>query len=147
MRSHARNDHKECFESLHQQQLVKMPRLALELKSKAADLINEFPKMIFCIGITKIWRRGEMWVHIRSAIFFLFWQLCWSPPFLFQHGTARLSVFVCLSVRSLPAQTTQPTVLKFSEINVTDSATVPALKFRKIGRPKRSTSANLSQIF
>ena len=32
---------------------------------------------------------------------------------------------VCLSVRSPPAQTAQPIVLKFSEINVTDPATVP----------------------
>ena len=53
----------------------------------------------------------------------------------------RLRLFVCLSVRSPPAQTAQPIVLKFSEINGTDPATVQHWSFGTFVWPKRSTKA------
>ena len=53
----------------------------------------------------------------------------------------RVCYCVCVFVRSPPAKTAQPIVLKFSEINVTNPATVPHWSFVKFCRPKRSTKA------
>jgi len=90
--------------------------------------------MIFCIWTQNYYprrRRGYcVWVRLsvslsvclllgKKLIYFL--TICWSPP------------FVCLSSRLQPNCSTYS--LKFSEIMVTDPATVPHWSFIKFGRP------------
>ena len=53
------------------------------------------------------------------------------------NSVGSFNVCVRPSVRSPPAQTAQPIILKSSEINGTDSATVPHWSFIKSGQPKK----------